>query len=136
MGGGAQRGKIGVIGDGRKFEVDTAWAGPEKTRFGNSLDLSEYFGDGAVLPLGRHHFHETVLTLMKQSGAEDLWMVSDVPELGLWPLLNWPEFRAQIAMRRNPTSSQESITALTGSSIPLSISRRLSVLTDALKPDL
>lgn len=127
--GGVQRGKIGVIGDGRKFEVDTEWSGPEKTRHGNSIDLSAYFGEGAVLPLGRRHYHDTVASLMEASGAKDVWMASDIPELDLWPLRNWPAFNAQIAMRRNPTSSQESITAITGSSIPLSISTRLSALT-------
>lgn len=127
--GGVKRGKIGVIGDGRKFEVDSTWSGPKETRYGSEIDLSADFEPGAVLQLGRKHFHDTVAALMKKSRAKSVWMASDIPELDLWPLRNWTKFRPEIAMRRNPTSAQESINALTGHSVPLSISSSLSALT-------
>lgn len=134
--GGVERGKIGVVGDAKKFEVDLLrnvdHSLGKGTRYGAVLDLGAYFEPGAILQLGRAHYHEIVARLMEQSGARSVWMASDIPELDLWPLHNWEKFNSQLAMRRNPTSSQESINALTGESIPLSISDRLSVLTDAL----
>lgn len=131
--GGVQRGKIGVIGDGRKFEVDNLRNVPHSlgkgTRYGAALDLSAYFEPGATLQLGRAHYHEIVSNLMEQSRAKNVWMASDIPELDLWPLRNWTRFNPEIAMRRNPTSSPESIRALTGHSVPFSISSSLSALT-------
>lgn len=129
--GGAKQGKIGVIGGARKFEVDPTWEGPENSRFGKSVDLSAFFESGAVLDLRRKHFHDTAAGLMEASGARKLWMASDIPELDLWPVANWTDFEPEVVMRRNPTSSKQSIMAMVRS-VPFRVSDRLSVLTDDL----
>lgn len=131
--GGVERGKIGVIGDGRKFQVDPSWQKEGDPRFGDTIDLSEFFDEtGAIVDLRRRHFHQVVTGLMASSGASRVWMASDIPELDLYPLANWEEFRPRVAMRINPTSSPESIRA-TQELLGATIGTRLSDLTGDLE---
>ncbi len=109
-----ERGKIGVIGNGRKFEVNRNWVGSLSDNLPNQhLDLSDYFGEeGVVVDLRRQHFYETVFALMGQAGVGKVWMASDIPELDLFPLMNWRNLNPRVAMRVNSTSSAASIRAL------------------------
>lgn len=108
--GGVRRGKIGAIGDGLKFQVDENWERESKGKFGDRIDLSEFFGEAeAIVDLRRRNFHRVVASLMDSSGASQVWMASDIAELDLYPLANWSELNPGVAMRTNPTSSPESI---------------------------
>lgn len=99
----AQRGKIGVVGSAMKWQVDEEWR-PEGTKWGNSVDLSKFHGNGAALDLRRRKFHDRVRDLVNDSGASGVTMASDIVELDLLPLANWPEFSPQLALRTNSNS--------------------------------
>ncbi len=131
---GVERGKIGVIGNGRKFEVDTEWSEPNiSKRFGDHLDLSSAFGEpGVVIDLRRRHFHRTTSDLMESSGARSVWMASDIAELDLFPLMNWRDLNPRVVMRTNSTSSQESIGA-TCSLLNARVGHSLSSISDDLE---
>lgn len=102
--GAVERGKIGAIGGAAKFQVDTALSRDE-------IDLSYYYGQGAVVDLRRRLFREGVDNLMQATGANRVAMFTDVPELDLYPLARWYEGRVLCAMKTNPVSAPEGIAA-------------------------
>ncbi|MBI4126068.1 MAG: hypothetical protein HY465_01100 [Deltaproteobacteria bacterium] len=110
-----ERGKLAIIGDGKKFMVDREWpqeCKPKEMRFGDTVDLSRYFGEkDAIVDLRRRPFYERIKTLMHECGAKRSWMVSDIATLDLFPFANWLEFEPRVAMRTNPTSSPEEVLA-------------------------
>jgi hypothetical protein len=107
----AKPGKLGIIGDAKKYQNDPNWdiAGP---RWGNSLDLTHFFNEEITLSLQRKALHDLVQKVMEECGAERVHMIGDIPELELFPISNFPEFKARISMRETESSAEESIIAV------------------------
>lgn len=101
-----RRGKLGLIGDGRKAVVDEAWPRSLNvdTRWGTSVDVTEYFGEPIAVDLRRRAFYERVAALVQEIEAAAVAMVSDIGALDLVPIANWTAFRPTVVMRRTPMS--------------------------------
>ena len=109
--GGVERGKIGIVGDARKWEVDPNFT-VDDMFYGDEMDLSLYYRQpGIVVDIRRGRFHGQVDSLMQASGARRAWMATDMPELDGYPFMNWRQFRPNLVVRTNPTSAPASIVA-------------------------
>ncbi len=104
--GNVERGKIGAIGGAAKFEVDTSLSSDRAL-----LDLSNFYGEEVILDLRRRRFRERVDGLLSSTGAERIFMATDIPELDLYPLRAWYGDRIINAMKTNQASAPESIAA-------------------------
>jgi hypothetical protein len=107
----AKPGKLGIIGEAKKFENDPIWD-LDGTKWGNSINLTEFFHESISLNLQRKAFHDLVQKVMEECGAERVHMIGDIPELELFPISNFPEFKARIGMRETESSAEESIRAI------------------------
>lgn len=107
---GVERGKLGLVGNGKKMLVDESWSEvdqPQETRWGSQVDVSSFFEEETVVDLRRRAFYERVAELMTTSGASRLWMVGDVPSLELLPVANWLAFHPTVVMRETPMSADQ-----------------------------
>lgn len=107
-----ERGKLALIGKARKALVDEEWPEEEKparTRWGDQVDVSQFFGEGMVVDLRRRAYYERIVELKTLSGARSVWMVGDMVALELLPLANWLAFNPTVVMRRTPMSAPEEI---------------------------
>lgn len=102
-----QAGKIWVIWNWKKYEIDRAWK-KEGTRFWDEIDLTEVFWEEIKLNLQRKHYHDLVKKAVEETGAGSIWMASDIPELDLYPLKNWG-FEVEVAVKSNKTSGEKSL---------------------------
>jgi len=103
-----ERGKLGLIGNGKKMLIDESWpeeAKPRETRWGDQVDVSSFFEDGTVVDLRRRAYYERVAGLMAEAGARRLWMVGDIVSLELLPAANWLKFSPTVVMRETPMST-------------------------------
>lgn len=122
-----ERGKIGMIGDAKKWLVDVTIPVTDE----NILDLSR-FDLPVPLDLRRSFFQRRVQEIAASVRAECVLMVSDIPELDLFPLeIAFERVSVEHAVRVNPVSVPQSIEAarvLLGARI----STRFSELVDGL----
>lgn len=118
-----ERGKIAAIGNGEKFQVDASVSAIPSS----SVDLRP-FGLPVELDLRREAYRKKVAILIAQTGAKEIFMASDIPEMDLYPLRAWYGELAHLAMKTNPTSAPESINAAR-ELLHAQISSQLSELT-------
>lgn len=112
-----EKGKLGIIGNGKKALVDTKWADkdqPSSVRFGPTVDVSEFFGEGTVVDLRRRAYYERVSAIMAASGRKQAIMFGDGAVLELLPFANWLEFRPLVGMRTTPMSAPEEVAVASG----------------------
>lgn len=120
---GITRGKIGVMGNAMKFQVDPSLPeGPD-----THIDLLPFWMD-IKLDLRRRVYREKVEALMRTLGTTEIFMATDIPEIDLYPLRAWFGHSAILAMKTNPSSAPESITAAQAL-LNAKISPQLSELT-------
>lgn len=118
-----EAGKIGAIGYGKKWWVDTSLPT-------DNVDLSRYFKPDQInLDLRRGEYKKKVDALMAHTGANKVAMFTDIPELDSYPLRAWYGDRALLGMKTNPVSAEESIHAAS-EILNMEISNKLSVLME------
>lgn len=117
---GVERGKIGSIGNGRKWWVNTGLPA-------SSVDLSRYYPDNIQLDIRRGDYKKLVAALMAGVDADEVAMFTDIPELDLYPLREWYGNNARLGMKTNPVSAPESISAAKGI-LGASVNSKLSAL--------
>lgn len=104
-----QSGKIGVVGNGKKFVIDPGWGRPAQTKFSTpTIDVGAAFGAGAHIDLRRKTFYDKLRMLLGVVQPKRVVMASDIPELDHWPVADWAEFSTLCLMKRNPVSSRRS----------------------------
>lgn len=104
--GGVDSGKIGAIGNTRKFQVDLTQ--PTEGAF---LDLSPYFGFQVHLDLRRRVFRGLVRKLVEETRVQAIRVYSDMPEMDIFPLAAEFGTQARHGMKLNPCSVEGSIRA-------------------------
>lgn len=125
--GGVSRGKIGVMGDAMKFQID-----PNLPKDGQIIDLSGYFGfPEAKVDNRRRVFRTRMRQLFTAVGAGEIIVYSDIPELDNYPLAAEFGERARHGMKLNPTSVDASVDAAMAV-LYAATSRKLSELVKKL----
>ncbi len=104
---GVERGRIGVVGDAKKFQVDVSIPRSPTSHF----DLYGCGSHPVEIDLRRTTYRRRVAGLMAQCGAEEVFMATDIPELDAYPLEAWYGNHAMHGMKINPTSAPQSIVA-------------------------
>lgn len=103
---GVFRGHVGAIGNGRRFEVD--FAEPTEGAF---ADLSPHFGFPVQLDLRRRRMINLVRELLVRTGATQLCVYTDMPEMEGYPLERAFPGQVRHGMKVNPDSVESSIWA-------------------------
>lgn len=126
-----ERGKLALIGNARKAVIDEEWSETEKparTRWGDQVNVSQFFGEGMIVDLRRRAYYERIAALMTLSGAHSVWLAGDMAVLELLPMANWLAFNPTVIMRQTPMSAPEEIAVVQ----QLIGARVVSSLTDAV----
>ncbi|GEM_PF-4473552 len=120
-------GRIGVIGDAFKFEVDPTM--PDSPS--EHADLSPFYGADIRLDLRRRIFRERVRKACREAGITVVRYISDIPELDLYPMKAEFGDGLRCAMRWNPTSADETaeaVRSILGAPVGTQLSKLVEIL--------